>query len=140
MIGQFGIGLKDALAVFDRRKVTVTITSRHSQITTAQLPKVGFPDVVTLHAVVGPSTDPALVGTEVRLVGISDDDVATAMGFFLCFADSAPLESTRYGQVLAPPTPSGPGRIFVKGLLVAEEPNFLFSYNITAINAPLRRP
>jgi hypothetical protein len=27
----------------------------------------------------------------------------------------------------------------VKGLLVAEEPNFLFSYNITAINARLRR-
>ena len=41
--------------------------------------------------------------------------------------------------MLARPTPYGPGRIYVKGLLVAEEPNFLFSYNITAINASLRR-
>ncbi len=27
----------------------------------------------------------------------------------------------------------------MKGLRIAEEPNFLFSYNITDINAPLRR-
>ncbi len=139
VIGQFGIGLKDALAVFDRRRVEVTITSRHAQITTAQLPKAGFPDVVTLHAVVTPSPDPGLVGTEVRLVGVSDDDIAAAMRFFLCFSDAVPLETTRYGQVLARPASAGPGRIFVKGLLVAEEPDFLFSYNVTAINAPLRR-
>jgi hypothetical protein len=139
VIGQFGIGLKDAFAVFDRREVAVTVRSRYAEITTAQMPKAGFPDVVTLHAVVALSPDREMIGTEVRLVGVSDADITAAMGFFLCFSDSAPLESTRYGQVLARPSPAGPGRIYVKGLLVAEEPNFLFSYNITAINAPLRR-
>ena len=32
-----------------------------------------------------------------------------------------------------------PARVYVKGLFVAEEPNFLFSYNITKLSAPLRR-
>jgi len=31
------------------------------------------------------------------------------------------------------------GRVYVRGLLVAEEPNFLFSYNITDLTTPLRR-
>jgi hypothetical protein len=29
--------------------------------------------------------------------------------------------------------------VYVKGLLVAEEPNFLFSYNVTRLSAALRR-
>ena len=34
VIGQFGIGLKDALAVCDRKKVKLTLRSRHGDITT----------------------------------------------------------------------------------------------------------
>jgi hypothetical protein len=44
VIGQFGIGLKDALAVCDRKKVKVTLRSRHGDFTTAVLPKAGFVD------------------------------------------------------------------------------------------------
>jgi hypothetical protein len=139
VIGQFGIGLKDALAVCDRRKVAVTIRSRYGGITTAQLPKAGFPDVTTLHALVCPPSDPDLTGTEIRLAGLRDSDVAAAKDFFLRYGEATGLEPTRYGDVLAKPNPGAPGRIYVKGLLVAEEPNFLFSYNITTINAKLRR-
>jgi hypothetical protein len=139
VIGQFGIGLKDALAVFDRRGVTVEIRSRHGDITTAQRAKSGFPDVVTLHAIVSPASDPSMVGTTVRLAGVSDEDVETARGFFLRYSDATLLESTRYGDVLAKQSADSPGQIYVKGLLVAEEPNFLFSYDVTSMNAPLRR-
>jgi hypothetical protein len=139
VIGQFGIGLKDALAVFDRRGVHVVIRSKYGDITSAQLPKVGFPDVMTLHALVGPPSGAGMDGTEVRLSGLEDSDVATAKDFFLRYGGATPLESTRYGEVLSKPARAGPGRIYVKGLLVAEEPDFLFSYNITAINAALRR-
>jgi hypothetical protein len=139
VIGQFGIGLKDALAVCNRKKVDVTIRSRYGDITTTVLPKTEFPDVATLHAVVRPPTDPCLVGTEVRLVGLRDSDVVAAKDFFLRYGEATSLESTRYGEVLAKPNPATPGRIYVKGLLVAEEPNFLFSYNIATINAKLRR-
>ena len=33
VIGKFGIGLKDALATFDRRKIKILIKSRHGDIT-----------------------------------------------------------------------------------------------------------
>jgi hypothetical protein len=80
-----------------------------------------------------------MVGTEIHLRGLSDSDVAAAKEFFLRYGGATPLEPTRYGEALAKRSRQAPGRIYVKGLLVAEEPNFLFSYNITAINARLRR-
>ena len=139
VIGQFGIGLKDALAVCDRKAVRVTLRSRHGDITTAVLPKAGFPDVLTLHGVVGAPGGPDFGGTEVLLEGVPDGEMERAKSFFLRYNDDRVLESTKYGDVLAKSDYSAPGRTYVKGLLVAEEPNFLFSYNITQLNAGLRR-
>ena len=48
VIGQFGMGLKDALALFDRIGVTVAIKSRHGDIQLVRKPKASFDDVVTL--------------------------------------------------------------------------------------------
>lgn len=138
VIGQFGIGLKDALAVCHRREVDVVIRSRHCQIRTAMQAKTGFPDVVTLHAVVLPSDAPDMAGTDVVIRGAADDDVEQAKSFFLRYSGDDVLEQTKYGDVLRRPS-SSPGRVYVKGLLVAEEPNFLFSYNVTQLNASLRR-
>lgn len=137
VIGQFGIGLKDALAVFDRRQVRIEIRSQFGDITTEQRTKGSFEDVRTLHAIIHPGR-PGMVGTDVVLHGVSDADVAEAKQFFLHYSGDRLLETTRYGDVLAR-ADSGPGRVYVKGLLVAQEENFLFSYNIADINAPLRR-
>jgi hypothetical protein len=139
VIGQFGMGLKDALAVFDRRGVGVTISSPHATITTGRRPKEGFPDVITLHALVAAPAEPRRVGTDVTLYGVKDADVETAKRFFLRYSGEKLLEDTEYGAVLARTDARQPARIYVKGLLVAEEPNFLFSYNITKLSAPLRR-
>ena len=140
VIGQFGIGLKDALAVFDRRGVSVQLSSRHGVITTARAPKSGFPDIVTLHGTVAPPADPAMAGTSVVLRGAGlDGAVRDAMASFRRYGSESVLESTRYGDVLARASDDAPGRIYVKGLVVAEEPSFLFSYDITDLNAPLRR-
>jgi len=139
VIGQFGMGLKDALAVFDRRGVSVMIRSPHAVITTGRRPKEGFPDVVTLHALVSQPSDPGQVGTDITLTGVKDADVETARRFFLRYSDEELLEATEYGDVLARSDSRQPARIYVKGLLVAGEPNFLFSYNITKLSAPLRR-
>jgi hypothetical protein len=139
VIGQFGIGLKDALAVFDRRGVGVTIRSAHGDISTARRAKAGFPDIVTLHGIVSPPTDSSAMGTSVVLDGVSDADIDEARSFFLRYSGDEVLESTRYGDVLARADDDAPGRIYVKGLLVAEEPAFLFSYNVIDLNAPLRR-
>lgn len=139
VIGQFGMGLKDALAVFDRRGVNVVIRSRHARISTGRRPKEGFPDVVTLHALVSPSDDPGQNGTNVMLCGAKDGDVEAAKQFFLRYSGETVLESTEYGDVLARASGTQSAHIYVKGLLVAEEPNFLFSYNITKLSAALRR-
>jgi hypothetical protein len=139
VIGQFGMGLKDALAVFDRRGVSVMIRSPHAVITTGRRPKEGFPDVVTLHALVSQPSDPGQVGTDITLTGVKDADVETARRFFLRYSDEKLLEATEYGDVLARSDSRQPARIYVKGLLVAGEPNFLFCYNITKLSAPLRR-
>lgn len=139
VIGQFGMGLKDALATFDRRGVEVSLHSRFGDITTQRRPKSGFPDIQTLHAILTPPADPDMVGTDVVLARVEETDVVKAKSFFLRFSDDKVLETTRYGQVLAHGRGSSRGRIYVKGLLVAEEPKFLFSYNVTNLTAALRR-
>src|ERR1700716_3925228 len=50
VMGRFGVGLKDALAVLDRRGVSVTIRSAHCEISLVHRSKSGFSDVTTLHA------------------------------------------------------------------------------------------
>ncbi len=50
VVGQFGVGLKDALATFERRGVQVRIRSRHGTITLQRTTKHGFDDVPSLHA------------------------------------------------------------------------------------------
>jgi len=136
VIGKFGVGLKDAIATFDRHEIGVAIHSRHAEITTVSAAKHGFDDVRTLHAVVAPPSDPQMTGTEFVLSRLSDEEVEKAKSFFLRYSDDIELEATRYGSVLQ--RESGAARIYVNGLRVAEEPNFLFSYNITSLTKGLR--
>lgn len=137
VIGKFGVGLKDAMATFDRHRVDVEIRSRHSSITFDSVAKHGFDDVLTLHAVVDDPSDDHMRGTEFVFAGLTEDDVQTAKRFFLKYSDDVELESTRYGSVLQRKRDVG-GRIYVNGLRVAEEPNFLFGYNITSLTKALR--
>jgi hypothetical protein len=136
VIGKFGVGLKDAMATFDRQGIGVAIHSRHAAITMVSAPKHGFDDVQTLHAVVVPPRDPQMVGTEFILSRVSDENIETAKSFFLRYSGDVELEATRYGSVLR--RDGGAARIYVNGLRVAEEPNFLFSYNITSLTKGLR--
>jgi len=52
VIGKFGIGLKDALATFDRKGIKVVAKLKYSQITIAKSEKSGFNDISTLHAII----------------------------------------------------------------------------------------
>ncbi|MFC8526157.1 hypothetical protein [Nocardia sp. NPDC057227] len=139
VIGQFGMGLKDALAVFHRRRVDVLIRSPHMDMTTALRPKDGFTDITTLHAAVTAPSQPGRTGTSIVLRGISDEEIEQATQYFLRYNRERPLEETHYGQVLARPAGQVGAHIYVKGLLVAREENFLFSYNITTLTKGLRQ-
>lgn len=138
VIGKFGVGLKDALATFDRKKVKVTIRSKYADITIGKNQKHGFDDIVTLHAIIHDPSDPNMLGTDFVLSGVKDEDIEQAKDFFLQFSGDEILEKTSYGSVLRPPKKKK-ARIYVNGLFVAEEENFLFSYNITSLNSALRK-
>jgi len=137
VIGKFGIGLKDALATFERHDVKVTIKSRYGDITLGMSKKYGFEDLLTLHAFISPPSDPEFVGTEFILKGVTDEDMAKAKDLFLKFSGEQTIESTKYGQVLEKKEESA--RIYINGVKVAEEENFLFSYNITSLNEMIKK-
>ncbi|MEI9808001.1 MAG: hypothetical protein WDO16_09065 [Bacteroidota bacterium] len=58
VIGKFGIGLKDALATFDRKEIKVLIKSKFGDIVLNKTAKEGFADIITLHANISEPTDP----------------------------------------------------------------------------------
>jgi len=138
VVGKFGVGLKDALATLHRRGTSVVIRSKHGDIELEMTSKHGFSDVATLHAVISPPGDPKQIGTDVAFNGISDGDMAAAKKFFLKFSGDKILDSTQYGQILRR-TQGGKARVYVKGLLVAEEEDFAFSYNITSLTAAMNK-
>jgi len=137
VIGKFGVGLKDALAVLYRHDVDVTIHSPYISFTVGQASKAGFDDVETLHAVIREPQRPDLNGTEVVLDGCSENDIEQAKQNFLAYTDATRLERTRFGDVLDP-SGSEEAAVYVTGLKVASEERFLFSYDITNTTKNIR--
>lgn len=130
VIGKFGVGLKDALAVLYRHGVDVTIHSSHNTFTVEEAPKADFEDVETLHAVVHPPSYADMTGTEAVLDGVTESQVEDAKQNFLQFTNEERIESTEFGEIYAKPNDQE-AAIYVTGLRVATESDFLFSYNIT---------
>ncbi|MGW8423427.1 ATP-binding protein [Comamonas sp. HJ-2] len=137
VIGRFGIGLKDALATFERHGVKAQIKSKFGTISTHKSAKHGFGDILTLHAIIEDPLDPTYVGTEFQLEGVEDKEMEAAKALFLKFSDEELLATTRFGQIIS--RKSGPGAIYINGVKVAEEANFLFSYNITQLSAAIKK-
>lgn len=137
VIGKFGVGLKDALATFDRHKIKVLIKSKHGDITLGKSSKHGFEDVITLHALISKPSEKDFIGTQFIFEGVKDKDIVLAKEFFLRFSDEVLLEKTQFGEVLKKGKYSA--KIYINGLRVAEEENFLFSYNITSLTKVMRK-
>lgn len=137
VIGKFGIGLKDALATFERKGVKVLIRSQHGDISLTRASKHSFEDIVTLHASVAAPSQPLAPGTDCCLYGVTDAEIECAKGMFLTFSALPVLDVTKYGEICQQ-TNEG-GSIFINGLRVGHEPNFLFSYNITSINSAIKK-
>ncbi len=135
VIGKFGVGLKDALATLHRRGVAVAMRSRHGVFRLREAQKHNFEAITTLHVEWEPG--PEMVGTEVQLTGVGPDDVSKAKALFLRFADEEQIEETAYGELLR--KGSGPARVYITGVLASEEPNFLFSYNITNLTEAMKK-
>jgi hypothetical protein len=138
VIGKFGVGLKDALATLNRRGILVHIKSGHCDIALVQAAKHDFEDVITLQAAVSSPSDPGMAGTDFQIEGVGAEDVKAAKDFFLRFSGERVLDDTPHGQILER-IAGRDARIYVTGLLVAQEERFAFSYNITSLPASMRR-
>lgn len=136
LIGKFGVGLKDALAVFYRKGYRVEIFSRHATISLVMSSKSSF-DIQTLHAKFEEAIDNSMEGTEFVIYNLEDDIMSKAKDMFLCFNKRIKLlETTPYGEILqGDDTP----KVYINGAQVAIEENFLFSYNITNISAKIKK-
>ena len=134
IIGKFGVGLKDALATFHRRGVQVTIRSQHGTFRLREAHKHNFDAISTLH--VEYESGSYGPGTDVELRGVSAGDIDAAKNLFLRFSEDELIESTSYGDVLRG---QGPARVYITGVFANEEPNFLFSYNITSLTPAMKK-
>jgi hypothetical protein len=64
-------------------------------------------------------------------------DIEKAKKLFLKFSGDKIIETTEQGQIVS--KSSDKGNIYVNGVMVAEEENFLFSYNITKLSSSLKK-
>ena len=136
VIGKFGVGLKDALATLFRHEIVVMIKSKHGDITLGKQKKHGF-DINTLHALISTPSESDFVGTEFSLSGCSEEDLLNAKSLFLIFSGEEVLDKVKFGEILT--KKSTVSNIYIKGVRVAEEPNFLFSYNITSLTTTMEK-
>ncbi|MBP7555985.1 MAG: hypothetical protein KA821_06960 [Chitinophagaceae bacterium] len=137
VIGKFGIGLKDAMATFDRKGIKVLIKSKFGDITLTKTAKEGFSDIITLHANIAEPSDNNFLGTEFIIEGATDDDISKAKNLFLKFTGEQVFETTKSGDVVN--KFGSIGKIYINGVKVAEEENFLFSYNITQLTTAIKK-
>ena len=71
------------------------------------------------------------------MLGCNVDDIEKAKSLFLTFSGKNILEKNAYGEVIENSTNTAD--IYINGVKVAEESNFLFSYNITSLTAQLKK-
>ena len=129
--------MKDALATLYRHNIKVKIKSKYGDITLKTASKVGFEDIITLHAEILPPENENMIGTDFCLFGCAADDIEKAKSLFLSFTNDDILETTKYGQVIQ--KNGADSIIYINGVKVAQEDNFLFSYNITLLNSQIKK-
>ena len=136
IIGKFGVGLKDALATFNRHKIGVIIRSKFGEYRLREAKKHGFDSITTLHIEYN-DTPQRIVGTDVELIGVTDQDISLARSLFLKFSDESIIESTEFGQIIR--RKQDGARVYIRGVLASEESNFLFTYNITSLTETMKK-
>lgn len=92
---------------------------------------------VTLHAEIIPADNPNMSGTDFCLFGCHQEDIDKAKALFLKFSECKICEKTKYGEVIEKKIDCA--SIYINGVKVSEESNFLFSYNITSLTSQLKK-
>jgi hypothetical protein len=136
VIGKFGVGLKDALATLHRNGIDVSIHSSSGIFGVTEAQKAAFDGITTLHVEWYEDKFP-IEGTDISLANLPDQDMDAAKNLFLTFSPERQVEETSGGWILE--RRGTASRIFINGVAVAEEQNFLFSYNLSRLTAAMKR-
>ena len=120
-----------------RHNIVVEIQSKYGVITLKESTKNTFDDIVTLHAQIAPPADSQMLGTAFYVYDCPDYEIDKAKRMFLRFSNEEIIETTSYGQIIAKAPDTA--NIYINGVKVAEEPNFAFSYNITALSKQIKK-
>lgn len=136
IIGHFGIGMKDAVAVLARKERTLEIKCRHGRYTFEYKNKYGHDDITTLHVIIHDDVPSDFVGTEITVHPIMEEELNKTKDLFLMFSNKRVLFQCEYGQVLS--NEKETSSIYVKGLRIDENQQYQFSYNINEPNKGLR--
>lgn len=129
VVGMFGFGLKDALAILNSKKIDVTIITKKNIYKPAIQVKIGSEEQ-TLHIDIKKNTTIELdenCGTEIRFTKLKDSYVEKAKNKFLIFLQPEYLfedGNTKIFQL------DNKQSIFINGVEVFENTGFHFSYNL----------
>jgi hypothetical protein len=136
VIGKFGVGLKDALATLHRHKISFYAESKHGRFRVEEADKVGFNGIRTLHVSLEAAPDSS-EGTRFVFDNLPDDAITKAKSLFLRFSEIQTLEKVPFGEILL--RSGNFSAVYIHGVKVNEEANFLFSYNITSLTDAMRK-
>lgn len=134
-IGKYGFGLKDCLAVLHREEKSITIESKYLYVEEIlSKRKQNFNNKV-LHIVMEEPRNEEYIGTTITVRGIRTKEFKKLKRYFpqYCF-DSPPLVETKYGCIYAKQSPNEESIIFINGIRVNEESNFMYHYSIRSNN------
>jgi hypothetical protein len=135
-IGQYGYGLKDAIAYLESNKHTVTIDTKGYLFRFSIDDKHGTKGIKSYHCFYSNSNRQS--GTKISVTNITTEDYDCLIALFLQYQKITPIFECNYGDVYIPDKSSGPV-IYVQGLLVDHQSEFEFSYNIKIKDSKLRK-
>jgi hypothetical protein len=138
MIGKFGMGLKDALSVLHQQGHSVRIKSQYLKMTKLQYRAKHNSDINTLHVVINPKQDPQFEGTIITVDDIEPAVYIAARNLFLHFGAPTLLFKCKYGEIYAR-RQKDEAHIYINGVRMGAEPNFLYDYNITNLTSTLSK-
>ena len=135
MIGKFGIGLKDAIAVLFNNNKKIIFNSPYGSFKPILLNKVGInQEIQTIHITYNPIKK-IEIGTTVIIENIDENEYLFAIDNFLIYSKRDLIFKCDNGEIFNRNISS---EIFLNGMKISNDGDFLFSYNITNPNAKLR--
>ena len=135
MIGKFGIGLKDAIAVLFNNNKKIIFNSMFGSFTPTLLNKSGIDQQIkTIHMQYDPNNK-IKIGTTIKIENITKNEYLSGIDNFLIYSKRDLIFKCDNGEIFNRNISS---EIFLNGMKISDDGDFLFSYNITNPNAKLR--